>query len=366
VSEQTATLLQAFDRQIAWCREPAPFSARVLRRTRRWLEANPAAAVALGHIAEDPSAAAVPLRWLGGLHHLALKGIEPWCSGWSEAARDTVSEAPGLDAFLDRAIRLAWETQHLGLQAALSLPPQTNEVQRSVALLPGLLQVAQLCRRPIELLEIGASAGLNLWCDRYRHDHGVWSWGEPTSGLTLRCAWSGPMPSAASADLRVARRAACDARPIDLRRPDEGLRLASFIWPDQAERLVRLQAARHLVAAWMAESGVSVEALPAGEFLRRELGARRLGHALVLMHSVVWQYIAAPEQRAIAALVQSAGEAATAESPVAWLQLEPRSQDGSVELRCRYWPGGQDQLLARAHPHGAHLDWLERAPDNAA
>jgi hypothetical protein len=369
VGEPVATpLLEAFDRQIAWCRLPAPFSARVLRRTRRWLVSDAAAAAALAEVAQDPLAAAVPLRWLGGLHHLALRGLAPWAPLWSDASQDGPFENRPLDHRLDDAIRQAWTAQRAALQAALSLPPQTNEVQRSVAMLPGLLHVAAQSRRPLELLEIGASAGLNLWCDRYRYEHGPWQWGDAASGLTLRCDWQGPSPvaasatSTASAPLHVARRAACDAQPIDLRRPDESLRLASFIWPDQAERLARLHRARHLVAGWMAESGLAVEASSAVDFLRRELPGRRAGHALVLMHSVVWQYIDAPEQQGITALVEAAGALASVDAPLAWLRLEPSAQDGSVALRCRYWPAGQDVLLAAAHPHVAHLTWHEPAP----
>jgi hypothetical protein len=363
----SAALLAAFDRQIEWCRLPAPFSARVLRRSRQWLVKDADAAAALNAVADDPAAAAVPLRWLAGLHHLALRGLAPWAALWADAPHDTPADHAQLDDGLDQAIERAWQSQRAALQSALALPPQTNEVQRSAALLPGLLHVAALSRRPIELLEIGASAGLNLWCDRYHHDHGVWAWGDAAVGLTLRCDWQGP-PPAAKADLRVARRAGCDARPIDLQQAPESLRLASFIWPDQAARLARLHAARHLAAAWMAASDVAVQALPALEFLQRELPARRSGHALVLMHSVVWQYIEAAEQQAISALVEAAGAQATADSPLAWLRLEPRGKDGSVELRCRYWPGGHEALLATAHPHVAQLRWLEPAAvgaDNA-
>jgi hypothetical protein len=355
----TAALLASFERQITWCSQPAPFSARVLRRTHAWLQADAGASAALGAVAADPSAAAVALRWLGGLHHLALRGLAPFSQLWADASADTPAEDAVLDARLDEAIRRAWQTQRPAVDAALALPPQTNEVQRSAALLPGLLHVASRCGRPLELLEIGASAGLNLWCDRYRHDHGVWAWGDAEAGLTLRCDWQGPPPAGAAARLHIARRAACDAQPIDLTRPDESLRLASFIWPDQAGRLARLHAARHLVAGWMAAEGVAVEALPAADFLRRELAARRQGHALVLMHSVVWQYIDSAEQQAISARVEAAGAAATPASPLAWLRLEPLGKDGSVALRCRHWPGDHEVLLARAHPHVANLAWLE-------
>lgn len=352
-------LLQAFDRQVAWCVAPAPFTAKVLARSRRWLERDAAAADLFDALAADPSAAAVPLRWAAALHHLALQGAEPWRSLWPPE-RGILDVSAGQ---LDEAIELAWAHHRPQVQAALAGPPQTNEVQRSVALLPGLLHVAAATRLPLVLLEIGASAGLNLWCDRYRHDHAAWQWGDASSPLTLRCDWRGPAPTASNAPLRIVRRAGCDAQPIDLAQPGQGLRLASFVWPEQGERLARLHAARVAAAHWLKQDQVTVEALPAAEFVRREVSAGSHGVATVLMHSVVWQYIAAQEQATITQAMELAGQAATAERPLAWLRFEPpASGDGDFELRCRLWPGGGDRLLARAHPHVAHLQWLADGP----
>lgn len=352
-------LLHAFDRQVAWCVAPAPFTARLLARSRHWLERDPEAAEHLDAVAADPSAAAVPLRWAAALHHLALQGAEPWRSLWPPEG-DILDVSAGQ---LDDAIERAWALHRPQVQAALAGPPQTNEVQRSVALLPGLLHVALATARPLVLLEIGASAGLNLWCDRYRHAHVAWQWGDADSPLTLRCDWRGPAPAAARAPLRIVRRAGCDAQPIDLAQPGQGLRLASFVWPDQGERLVRLHAACVAAAHWLKQGQVKIEALPAADFVRREVSAGSRGVATVLMHSVVWQYIAAEEQAAITQTMELAGQAATADRPLAWLRFEPPpSGDGDFEVRCRQWPGGADRLLARAHPHGTHLHWLADGP----
>jgi hypothetical protein len=352
-------LLHAFDRQVAWCVAPAPFTAKVLARTRHWLERDAAAAAAFDALAADPSAAAVPLRWAAALHHLALQGAEPWRSLWPPEG-DILDVSAGQ---LDEAIEHAWVQQRAQVQAALAGPPQTNEVQRSAALLPGLLHVAAATGLPLVLLEIGASAGLNLWCDRYRHAHAAWQWGDPNSPLTLRCDWRGPAPAAARAPLRIHRRAGCDARPVDLSQPGQGLRLASFVWPDQGERLARLNAARVAAAQWQRQDRVQIEARSAADFVRHEVSVCSPGNTTVIMQSVVWQYIAAEEQAAITQTLQSAGQAATADRPLAWLRLEPpASGDGDCELRCRLWPGGGDRLLARAHPHLAHLHWVADGP----
>lgn len=349
-----ARLLHAFDRQVGWCTQGAsPFSAHVLARSRAWLAQEPDALNELAAVSGDPLAAAVSLRWLAGLHHLALLGHEPFVSLWPPSP----AEVP--DAALDAALAQAWHQHHAHLRAALAHAPQTNEVQRSVALLPGLLHVAALTGRPLALAEIGSSAGLNLWCDFYAHEHGAWRWGRSDAALTLRADWQGPAP--AVAPLVVVLRAGCDLQPVDLLQPGEDVRLSSFIWADQAERLARVRAAIQVARQHMAAEQVAIRRQGAADFVRQQLASRPPGVAWVLMHSVVWQYIPAAEQDDISAQMAAAAAAATADAPVAWLRFEPPKPDLRVELRCQAWPGGQDRLLAVCHPHGAHIEWQTAA-----
>jgi hypothetical protein len=65
-------------------------------------------------------------------------------------------------------------------------PVQTNEVQRCWVLLPIFLTVARLAGRPLDLVEFGASAGLNLLWDRYGYRYEAGSWGDASSPLQLR------------------------------------------------------------------------------------------------------------------------------------------------------------------------------------
>jgi hypothetical protein len=354
-----AALLQAFERQIGWCEQPSPFSARVLRRTRLWLTEQPEALQTLAAVAEDPLAGAVALRWLSGLHHLALLGQAPWQALWMAGA------CTPSDAELDAAINLAWQERRAHLQRALAGPPQTNEVQRSAALLAGLFHIAAQTQRPLALAEIGSSAGLNLWCDQHRYEAidasaaPVWTWGDPKAALRLTVEWSGGPPPAA--ELIVTQRAGCDAAPVDLQRPGEDLRLASFIWPDQSERLARLRAATAVARSCMAQHGVRVQHQRAADFVRGQLASRPEGAAWVLMHSVVWQYIPAQEQAEIVSAVHAAAQTATAAAPLAWLRFEPPRADLRMELRCQIWPGGEDTLLAMCHPHGNRVEWQTAA-----
>ena len=58
--------------------------------------------------------------------------------------------------------------------------------------------------------------------------------------------------------------------------------------------------------------------------------------------------------------MEAAGEAASADKPLAWIMLETNRETFAHELRVRHWPGLADwTLLARAHPHGAWVEWLD-------
>jgi hypothetical protein len=358
-------ILQALLVQENWCREPSPFTSRLLAVTRHWLAAEPQALQDWATVAADPVAAALALRWVGGLHHLALRGLEPWRGLWPPHA-SAVSEAALFDA-VDRA----WAEQREHVMRALQHPPQTNEVARSAMLLPGLLHLAaQHPGMPLALLELGSSAGLNLWPDQWHYDFGSWQWGVPASPLKLSATWAGAAPHGFPGALVVAERQGCDLAPIDLQNADEALRLLSFVWPDQTHRLARLKTAIAAVADARGPAGAPAQApvhrAAAADFLATALQPERTQRLTVVTHSIVWQYIGADEQARIEATLQAAGARASAAAPLAWLRMEPPAPDQPVELVCTQWPAaagqGQTQILARVHPHGQHLEWLGAAP----
>jgi hypothetical protein len=363
-------LLAAFDQQVRWCTQAgAPFSARALAAAARWLATDPSTHDEIAAAAEDPLAGAVALRFLSGLHLLALQGKRPWSALWPPETN--LPDGAEGDETLRVAASHAWHFHTELMRRALASPPQTNEVQRSAALLPGLLHVARATGLPLSLLEIGASAGLNLWPDHYRLESPAWQWGADEAALVLRPEWRGAVPLAlAAVPLAIEYRAACDLAPVDLAVDSEGLRLASYVWADQPERLSRLRAAVAVAREQMAAQGVKVQAAKAAAFLRQQLTLRLPGQAMVLMHSVMWQYLPATEQAAIEALMKAAGAASTPDTPLAWLRFEPPKPDLHMELRCRLWnggtPEGQEHLLARCHPHGAFVDWLDDRDTAAA
>ena len=298
-----------------------------------------------GQTLEALMGAAVALRFLGAVHDLALSGDDLALA----AAFPPTSDA---DAAWGAA-RAAIERDPARFAAFMTHEPQTNEVRRSACLLPGFLTIAAETKLPLACLELGASAGLNQLWSRYAYDYGeAGRWGDPASPLRLDSAWSGP-PAPWNAPIEVASSAACDRKPIDLIDPLQRRRLKAYLWPDQTERTLRLDAAVGMAL----EAGITVEPADAAAWTLARASPRE-GVATVVYHSIFWQYLPAETKAALRAAIERHGAAATPGAPLAWLRMEPiDGQAFPIELRLTLWPGGEDRRLATVHAHGASVNW---------
>jgi hypothetical protein len=335
----------AFARQAEWAAKlGSPFMARLCGLLGERLDAGgePGRRVLGWPGRADPFTDALPLRLTGGLHALVRRGDAPALAACypPNALPDEESLWAALRPVLARPELLPW----------LDAAPQTNEVGRSAVLMSGLLVIADLFPQPVELLELGASAGLNLLLDRYCCDLGGVRAGDPNSALQLRPEWKGARPP--DAPVAVARRSGVDLHPLDARR--DGDRLIAYVWPDQTRRLAQLEAALAIAA----EDPPRVEPGDAADWLEARLGERQpAGTTRVVLHSIAFQYFREETKARIAAALEEAGAAATRAAPVAWLRYEHEGGEG-IGLRLRAWPSGEERLLAHCHPHGSEVDWL--------
>jgi hypothetical protein len=341
-------LVGAFRAQAETCRQMgSAVYAELLGRAAADLAAGGVFADVVADYRGNPVLDALPFRVFGAVHAMALSGSAPELAAYYPSAGGRFDAEPAWKA----VCALLAANPGPMRAAALEWRVQTNEVRRSAVLLGGFLRAARETRLPLRLREIGASAGLNLVWDRYRYALGPHRWGSETAELALSTDWTGPAPDL-DAPVRVAERRGCDVAPIDAADPEQRLRLESFVWPDQLERLARLRAA--VDAVLRARPPIDKE--PAGSWVARE-AMPQPGVATVLFHSVMWWYLPEEERAGIGETMEAAGARASAEAPLAWLRMEGASL-AETELRLRLWPGGGDQLLARAHYHGASVRWL--------
>lgn len=290
----------------------------------------------------DPQLSVLGLRLMGAVNRLVLRGREPMLAG----------------AYADGDAGRAWEALRdvvsrngAELQELVELPVQTNEVGRCNALLFGFMAVAGETGMPLRLLEVGASAGLNLRWDRYRYAAGDFAWGPAGSPVRLEFKLEGDVP-ALPPSVEIGARHGCDASPIDPTTEEGRLTLLSYIWPDQADRIARMQTALKVAS----ELPIEIDREPAASWAKRMLSEPAPGQVTVLYHSIVMQYLSEEERDAFHANVQTAGERATKEAPLAWLRMEPGGERADVRLTT--WPGGETRHLARVGYHGSPVELL--------
>ena len=185
----------------------------------------------------DPFGSALPLRFLGSVHRLVLDGRAPRLATHYPSAGGT--PGPSLaDDFVATVAELRPE-----IEARVGNGVQTNEVGRSAALVGGFVEVARRSGLPLRLLELGASAGLNLRWDRFWYDTGASTFGDPASAVRFVGVWDDPPPVLDDVVVGVAAREGCDRSPIDPMDEDGRLSLRAYLWPDMVERRARLDAA---------------------------------------------------------------------------------------------------------------------------
>jgi hypothetical protein len=221
---------------------------------------------------------------------------------------------------------------------------QTNEVQRAWALLPGFLTVAD--GRPLDLLELGPSAGLNLVWDRYSYRYSTGSWG--TGDVELTGDERVPPPASLLArEVAVERRRGVDLNPVDATTEHGARLLQAFVWADQTERLERLGRAIEVLRADPPEliRGDYVESLPG------LLADRRPGSQRVVFQTASTIYLVEDEL----VRLRSALEEASHVEPLVF--LTSGNHDDGFALELERYPGGAVERLAVFDFHGAWLEW---------
>ncbi|HQU68025.1 MAG TPA: DUF2332 family protein [Albidovulum sp.] len=327
----------------------SPFTARLLTLlAERGLPEGPVLDRITGWPGDITSrGASLALRVVGALHGLVLEGRAPGLAAAYPPAEGEGLYERACEAILGEA---GW------INTRLDLPPQTNEVGRSAVPIAAAHWLAAVTGLPMRLSELGASAGLNLNFDHYALAGPGWQRGATDPAITLRPDWTGDAPPRAG--LQVTERAGADLLPLNPVR--DQLRLLSYVWPDQAERLTRMQLALDLAA----RRGTIVDQVDAAEFLARRLTPSPDGTLHLVYHTIAWQYFPPATQAQGLAGLEAAGARATRTRPLARLGMEADDVTGSAAVTATLWPGGRNYSLGRADFHGRWIDWQAPRPED--
>ena len=287
--------------------------------------------------------ASVPLRIAGALHALVLQGHAGLQATYPPHAVD--------DDTLWNAVTAALITDAPFIDAWIDSPPQTNEVRRAAALIPVGHWLAARYGLPIDVIELGASAGLNLMWDKFALRIDDATFGPDDPALTLQPDWRGALPPVTRP--MVSSRKGVDLNPLDPHR--DALRLRAYLWPDQVQRRVLTDAAIACHDAPVAQSDAIA-------WLADNLTPTQ-GHVRMIYHTIAWQYFPPDVQKAGVALLETAGQAATPTTPLAWFAMEADDKPDGAKLTLRLWPGDVTIDMGRADFHGRWIAWHAPQPD---
>lgn len=308
-------------------------------------------------LAAAPEEQQLPVLLLAAIHDRVL--ADPGCplAAWyptvsADPRRDDVRPAL-VEHCREHAVELA--------RVVASRTTQTNEVGRCAMLLPAFgLLTAEV--GPLAWVDVGTSAGLNLHLDRFTYDYRPGGTVGGPSTVRLRIDTRGRVPVPRGVP-EIARRIGLDRAPVDLADPVEVRWLRACVWPDQADRLRRLDAAIELSRSEPVEvrRGDAVDDVAA---IVGELTSS--GHPVVTT-SWVLNYLP-PNRRAgfVDALAHLGRE-----HDLSWIFAEaPRHATGlpfdpsvahlwTTVVTLVRWRGGRRHVehLGVGHPHGFWLHW---------
>lgn len=249
------------------------------------------------------------------------------------------------------AVREEFEANWPEIRAnTLSRSTQTNEPLRMATLLPAIADV----RGSVALIEVGASAGLCLYPDRWRYRYGAGRYlgGADRPLLETAASASVPLPSELP-DIRW--RGGIDLNPLSVAKPDTREWLEALIWPDEhgqvdGERVDRVRTGVAIAKrepAQLVSGDLRTDTVPLIE------EAAKHADTVVVWHSAVLAYLEERDRTDFVDLMRS--------SKVVWV-----SNEGS-----RVMPGGSPdwvspgdfvlhkngEALALTHPHGRSITW---------
>ena len=225
---------------------------------------------------------------------------------------------------------------------------QTNEIRRCSYLMPAFGMVFRDAGElPLALIDVGASAGLNLLWDSYQYRYSDGStFGPSESEVVIECELRNEMPDIPLEMPSVAFRIGVDLNPVDLGDDEQFLWMMALVWPDHPDRAALLRAARR---TWLndpphVERGDALDVLP------RVLAEVPPDTALCVFHCHTLNQFPVESRNTFYEILNRE----SLDRPVYHLQSE-----GEQMRLDRIVDGVADTILwARRNAHGRWIEWL--------
>ncbi|MBY7142630.1 DUF2332 domain-containing protein [Virgibacillus sp. NKC19-3] len=177
-----------------------------------------------------------PNMLFGAVHHLLLQGFDHELKYYYPSVTNTPRNKK--NAFpLFKDFCLAYKKEIIGILRNKLV--QTNEVRRCAYLYPTFCYAYNQVNKPLAMIEIGTSAGLQLMWDHYSYSYGTDQlYGDTSSNVHITSEVKGELPiEITNSTPPVSYKMGIDLNITDLTNDEEYRWLKSLIWPEHKERL---------------------------------------------------------------------------------------------------------------------------------
>ena len=312
-----------------------------------------------------------PVLLFAAVHDLVLRyPEEPLCRWYPSVGGTRPVGAEGSPDDPMPMMRRFIDEHRPELDASLaSRSTQTNEPNRSCLWFAAVRHAtADVPGRPIALIEVGASAGINLGFDRYSYRFTL-PGGEPAaygdSGVELACELQRPGTTPPLDDelAPIIARIGLDLDPVDLSIEADRRWLKACIWAEEADRHRRFDAA----VADTLRSPPQLVRDDAVDGIGDLIEEQPEDAHIVVISSWVMSYLRRDRRAAFDAALDLAAQhrdvswiSAEAEGAVAFVPPSPVTPELHTVVGMARWRDGRrdDTLIARCHPHLAWMEWL--------
>lgn len=248
---------------------------------------------------------------------------------------------------------------------------QTNETQRGLF---WLLPVILSGWKKIHLVELGASAGLNLVADQRR-----FTWWDGDNSFSFGLAHNEQFLTEVRPRLpqrwtndpiipSILSRNGCDLHPLALRNDTDKARLESFVWADQLSRFDRLREGIEVHSHFTQRQAIAIEKASLPHDLPEFLNSLDFADnsPVVVYNTYLTTYL---ENEGASLRNYLAKWATSQKRKVMWVQSEPVDGSPVKHHWCAWtvdlWEGNEKYgwHLAWVHPHGTAVDLLDGLDD---
>ena len=309
-----------------------------------------------------------PNLWLAAVHDLLLSGVTHPLQAYYASLGGTRAPDAALPACLTDFV-----SQHRDAlrERMATHTTQTNEIGRCAVLWPALQAIARRSGKPrLALLDFGCSAGLNLGVDDYRYDFGDGVGSGDATAPVLPCRLVGPLRPL-PADVQIVQRLGIDLAPVNVNDEVAVRWLRACLWPSNVARITRFDQAianarrrgwplhqeadcTAAIEPWLASLPAGVQPVLFNSWVLSYFEPAALQRhidtvtSLVRERGLMWLSAEGPELP-IGAVV-----------PPAPFEEGLQAQRGSLWTLCsRSGEEARFELLARSHPHGRWMEWLD-------